>query len=538
MVYYMNNCCQNENDVIDFSVWLLFHFFCPFRNRPEGRNCNEDETSQKFKSWTAASNKFYFTFFFSLGQAHVCCACAWDHPQRSQRWEFESWFLYFLFSFFSAHIHVIISVMKSTGLKRSFLGTEQRGKPSLLLDWATVEPIGTLKEVVTNPNKLRPFVCQRWSFSQVVFKPPPATWAVVSRRQHLLQSTHISIKRTLIGFELVSFGLQCCQNSILCESTKMADVSQHQLLLSECYRGSSPRSASTPGPAAPDSPANSASGRFSASPSVAAALLSPSISGANCFSSNYHYSPYHHHHHGMSQHPAALGLMGSFLSVGSYPYAALAAAAAAAAAGMAGHLAPPLAPPPLLHPLSRIRQSSPTSQSVSRVLPFSVENILKPEFGRNQPTTESTPTETGDNQESGQVEVKPLNREAIKRTASVAAITSPSLGNKRVKSSSTSVSPPLTNKKTPPVSIKADPADLSGRTSSCTDSSSFSSGEGSSNGKDGEQSTGSTELPTDPTKMTDPAKWPAWIFCTRYSDRPSSGKFLSVYVFLFFFFWI
>nr|CAH0099963.1 unnamed protein product [Daphnia galeata] len=303
----------------------------------------------------------------------------------------------------------------------------------------------------------------------------------------------------------------------------MADVSQHQLLLSECYRGSSPRSASTPGPAAPDSPANSASGRFSASPSVAAALLSPSISGANCFSSNYHYSPYHHHHHGMSQHPAALGLMGSFLSVGSYPYAALAAAAAAAAAGMAGHLAPPLAPPPLLHPLSRIRQSSPTSQSVSRVLPFSVENILKPEFGRNQSTTESTPTETGDNQESGQVEIKPLNREAIKRTASVAAITSPSLGNKRVKSSSTSVSPPLMNKKTPPVSIKADPADLSGRTSSCTDSSSFSSGEGSSNGKDGEQSTGSTELPTDPTKMTDPAKWPAWIFCTRYSDRPSSG---------------
>ncbi|KZS03509.1 Homeobox engrailed-like protein [Daphnia magna] len=303
----------------------------------------------------------------------------------------------------------------------------------------------------------------------------------------------------------------------------MADVSQHQLLLSECYRGSSPRSASTPGPAAPDSPANSASGRFSASPSVAAALLSPSISGANCFTPSYHYSPYHHHHHAVSQHPAALGLMGSFLSVGSYaPYAALAAAAAAAAAGMAGHLAPPLAPPPLLHPLSRLRQSSPTSQSVSRVLPFSVENILKPEFGRNHPSAESTSTEAADDQETSQPEVKPLNRESIKRTASSASITSPSLGNKRVKSS-VAVSPPLTSKKTPCVSIKADPADLSGRTSSCTDSSSFSSGEGSSNGKDGEQSSGSTELPTDPTKMTDPAKWPAWIFCTRYSDRPSSG---------------
>ena len=330
--------------------------------------------------------------------------------------------------------------------------------------------------------------------------------------------THISIKRTNWLLRTCQFQLECCLNSMLCQSSTMADVSQHQhqlLLSSECYRGSSPRSASTPGPAAPDSPANSASGRFSASPSVAAALLSPSFSGA--FPPNYHYSPYHHHHHAVSQHPAALGLMGSFLSVGSYgPYAALAAAAAAAAAGMAGQLAPPLAPPPMLHPLSRLRQSSPTSQSVSRVLPFSVENILKPEFGRNPPSTEST--SAADDQEAVQ-EVKPM-----KRTASAAAITSPSLSNKRVKSS---LSPPLINKKAPAVTIKTDPADLSGRTSSCTDSSSFSSGEGSTNGKDGEQSAGPTELPTDPTKMTDPAKWPAWIFCTRYSDRPSSGEFIN-----------
>ena len=43
---------------------------------------------------------FISHFWFSLGhQAHVCCACAWDHPQRSQRWEFESWFLYFFILF-------------------------------------------------------------------------------------------------------------------------------------------------------------------------------------------------------------------------------------------------------------------------------------------------------------------------------------------------------------------------------------------------------------------------------------------------------
>lgn len=369
-------------------------------------------------------------------------------------------------------------------------------------------------------------------FSQVVFKPPPATWAVVSRRQHLLQSTHISQSspsaRTNWPVELVSLSVSAkvpehlqinSPSSMLCQSSNMADVSQ-QLLLSECYRGSSPRSASTPGPAAPDSPANSASGRFSASPSVAAALLSPS--GPNCFAPNYHYSPYHHHHHHHSQHPAALGLMGSFLSVGSYaPYAALAAAAAAAAAGMAGQLAPPLAPPPMLHPLSRLRQTSPISQSVSRVLPFSVENILKPEFGRNPPSSESPSSPTNqDDQETVQVDSKPLNN---KRTAT--AMTSPNPGAKRVKTS-LSVSPPLPSKKTTTatVTIKTDPADLSGRTSSCTDSSSFSSGEGSS--KDNEQSSGPTELPTDPTKMTDPSKWPAWIFCTRYSDRPSSGESL------------
>ena len=98
---------------------------------------------------------------------------------------------------------------------------------------------------------------------------------------------------------------------MLCKSSsQMADVSQqHNLLLAECYRGSSPRSASTPGPAAPDSPANSASGRFSASPSTAV-LLSPSaVAAANCFAPSYHYSPYHpsHHHH----HQADGGAMGN-----------------------------------------------------------------------------------------------------------------------------------------------------------------------------------------------------------------------------------
>lgn len=247
----------------------------------------------------------------------------------------------------------------------------------------------------------------------------------------------------------------------------MADVS-HQLLLAECYRGGSvsPRSASTPGPSAPDSPASSA-GRFSASPS----------------STSYHYSPYHH---------PAMGLMGSFLSVGPYgPYAALAAAA------MAGQLT---APPP--HPFINRLARPPLQQAVSRVLPFSVENILKPDFGRVQPLTAAE-------QKQQSIEIcKPAAapaKEAIKRPAAVVS-TSPSPNpSKKIKTAAV----PITK-------IKADPAD--GRTSSCTDNSDA----GSNSGKEGNEQT--TELPTDPTKMTDPAKWPAWIFCTRYSDRPSSGK--------------
>lgn len=270
----------------------------------------------------------------------------------------------------------------------------------------------------------------------------------------------------------------------------MADVSHPLLSLSEqCYRGStSPRSASTPGPSAPDSPASSA-GRFSASPST-----------------NSYYSPYHHHP------AAAMGLMGSFLSVGPYgPYAALAAAA------MAGqfHAATPsgLMPSvPFINRLAAATTATSRPQPVSRVLPFSVENILKPEFGRVQPQSTSG--------ESHSAEMKPAvlsAKEAIKRPAASALPIQPP-SNKKVKTVAGPTTPPTSAAVT---KIKPDPAD--GRSSSCTD---FSDA-GSNSSKDTEHqsnSNGPTELPTDPTKMTDPSKWPAWIFCTRYSDRPSSGK--------------
>lgn len=278
----------------------------------------------------------------------------------------------------------------------------------------------------------------------------------------------------------------------------MAEVS-HALLMSECYRNSSPRSASTPGPSAPDSPAStSASGRVSTSPAVSSVLLSPSVpSAVNCFASGYPYSQY-----AMNPHP--LGLMGTFLSVGSYsPYAAL--AAAAVAAGMSGPMGPQLVPP--MHPLTRLRQTASTSLPGPRTLPFSVENILKPEFGRAPPSTSA----------ESDHETEPGKHDGIKLESDTP---SPS---KRFK---------LDYKKAPSsVDTDTDHSEQGDRREHHSEQRQQQKASSSSSEEKGKNKE-STELPTDPAKMTDPSKWPAWIFCTRYSDRPSSGKRNCNYTFL------
>ena len=95
-----------------------------------------------------------------------------------------------------------------------------------------------------------------------------------------------------------------------------------------------------------------------------------------------------------------------------------------------------------------------------------------------------------------------------------AEVTSPATAAKRHQKSAVNI-------------IKSDP---SADDSSCSKSSSMadsSSGEASGSDAGGGKEETRAELPSDPSKMTDPAKWPAWIFCTRYSDRPSSGNFIQ-----------
>ena len=265
-------------------------------------------------------------------------------------------------------------------------------------------------------------------------------------------------------------------------------------LLPECYRGSSPRSASTPGPA-PDSPA-SASGRFSASP-----LLSP------CF-------PYYSHLHGTS----TLGLMGlgaSFLTTNAglfTPYGlSLTQPGQALLHSATAAMLPGLSSPPSGLSLSALQRQSPSSSAASRALPFSVENILKPEFGKNP--TGTTPNAASELKKMvTSISVSP-NRESkspsltMKRPLEPAAFKTE---NKKIKCTEDNV---MGSNTLPSTSLKPDPIPVD-----------LTKAETVEEGAKSE-----SELPTDPTKMTDPSKWPAWIFCTRYSDRPSSGKLFFIF---------
>ena len=262
-------------------------------------------------------------------------------------------------------------------------------------------------------------------------------------------------------------------------------------LLPECYRGSSPRSASTPGPA-PDSPA-SASGRFSASP-----LLSP--------------FPYYSHlavaaaaAHGSGPLGLIGGLGASFLSSNSLlaPYGLGLGLHSAMSQFPAGLSSPPSSLTSHLQRLQQLQLPSPagTHSAPSRALPFSVENILKPEFGHKnglqvQPTS---PVAADVKKCDVQAPASPKEHKAIKRPLEPATCKVESRGPS---------SPKIKCTDDKLATVKPDPVDLSSSNSNSSNSS----------------STKGTELPTDPTKMTDPSKWPAWIFCTRYSDRPSSGK--------------
>ncbi|XP_042228722.1 homeobox protein engrailed-1a-like isoform X2 [Homarus americanus] len=141
---------------------------------------------------------------------------------------------------------------------------------------------------------------------------------------------------------------------------------------------------------------------------------------------------------------------------------------------------PPPSPRPPLE--SKMPPSPPPSGHSPRALPFSIENILRPDFG---------------------VTRLPQERPTIRT--------------------------PELLLRTPPKTPEA-PVDLSQKTlprihnqqyyqiSSSPSSSSSSSVGGGNKYPDNPEALANPKVPQDDTN-----NWPAWVYCTRYSDRPSSG---------------
>ena len=72
--------------------------------------------------------------------------------------------------------------------------------------------------------------------------------------------------------------------------------------------------------------------------------------------------------------------------------------------------------------------------------------------------------------------------------------------------------------------ITNQPVDLSSKNSSSSGKSSGSSSNSSSS-DDNKEGKKDDDCPPGMVRGPNGQLWPAWVFCTRYSDRPSSGKF-------------
>merc|ERR1712045_651522 len=147
----------------------------------------------------------------------------------------------------------------------------------------------------------------------------------------------------------------------------------------------------------------------------------------------------------------------------------------------------------------------PLPGAVHRSLPFSIDNILKPTFGNNTPAARTF-----------------LHNSAFLSfaAASAAAAASNSERQRSPSSSSSSngslVKSELKSPPSSPLNNNNQPVDLSSKNVSATSkTSSNGDNKGEGNSEDG--------VPPGMVRGPNGQLWPAWVFCTRYSDRPSSG---------------
>lgn len=163
-----------------------------------------------------------------------------------------------------------------------------------------------------------------------------------------------------------------------------------------------------------------------------------------------------------------------------------------------------------------------------RVLPFSIDNILRPAFGNQKrlfsptsgfPLSPNSPSESS-SPSNPFVNSSLSNLRNIVAASQIQSQSNSLMGIKKEPSSSPSSAASNVNNNT----IVNQPVDLSSKNSSsgsCNTTGSSSSSSNSDDNKDGKKD---DDVPPGMVKGPNGQLWPAWVFCTRYSDRPSSGK--------------
>ena len=179
-------------------------------------------------------------------------------------------------------------------------------------------------------------------------------------------------------------------------------------------------------------------------------------------------------------------------------------------------------PPPLvrIQPEVRLPLSPPPSAQSPRTLPFSIENILRPDFGALPPPKISikvperpfnnktpdlvlrTPPKTPENSTTRHDFPVDLSQKSNHTALIIPNISSPT---------NSSSSQDLKSRHLPsPTLLSKNDSDLQ-NSPGCS----------------------RTRYPENPEELANPKVpesemvWPAWVYCTRYSDRPSSGNLIN-----------
>lgn len=140
-------------------------------------------------------------------------------------------------------------------------------------------------------------------------------------------------------------------------------------------------------------------------------------------------------------------------------------------------------PPPLLQP---------ALHPAHRTTNFFIDDILRPDFGCKKDPGTGARERPNDSDRGGQDRPAPPGTPCPDSTDSVSSCTSSSVSS--------------------PSSQRESTADKSSRVTMPDDARESAQGT--------ELSSGEATSDNDPRALL----WPAWVYCTRYSDRPSSGK--------------